>query len=166
VPKLALVGRPGWLINDLLAQLHADPVTKGHLVLSRDACDEELIWLYRHCLFTVYPSFYEGWGLPVAESLSFGKYCLASQAASMPEIGGELCDYHDPLDLEGFLRLVERPLFDPAFLSQREQRVRERYRPTTWRDCAARVLELLGKHFLAPAAPREEEAPRPLRLAA
>ena len=40
--------------------------------------DSELAWLYRNCLFTVYPSFVEGWGLPVGESAWFGKYCIAS----------------------------------------------------------------------------------------
>ena len=52
--------------------------------------DRELAWLYGRAAFTVFPSLAEGWGLPIGESLWFGKPCVASDATSMPEVGGPL----------------------------------------------------------------------------
>jgi glycosyltransferase involved in cell wall biosynthesis len=85
--------------------------------------DSELAWLYRNCLFTVYPSYVEGWGLPVGESVWFGKYCVASSASSIPEVCGALIDYVDPHDLDSIRAGILRPLVDSAFLEEREQAI-------------------------------------------
>ena len=61
--------------------------------------DADLKVLYEGCLFTLFPSFYEGWGLPVTESLAFGKPCIASNRSSIPEAGGKLARYIDPNNL-------------------------------------------------------------------
>ena len=66
----------------------------------RDRSDATLYQLYERCLFTVFPSFYEGWGLPVGESLWFGKNCIASNASSIPEVGKEFVTYFDPQSLD------------------------------------------------------------------
>jgi glycosyltransferase involved in cell wall biosynthesis len=152
VPRLALVGRPGWLTGDLLTQMRSDPLTRDHILLLHDVRDAELAWLYRHCLFTLYPSLYEGWGLPVAESLAAGKYCIASNSSSIPEIAGSLIDYHDPHDSAGCLSLVERALFDGTFLRKREEQIRAGYRITSWRACAAQVLDRIRRHTGLPPA--------------
>ncbi len=145
-PRLVLAGRPGWLSRDLLAQVQADPLVRGTIVVLSEATDAELAWLYRNCLFTMYPSHYEGWGLPVAESLARGRYCIASGTSSLPEIGGDLVDYHDPLDVPGCCALVERAL-DPAYRAASEERIRSRYHPTTWKACAGRFLGSLQHRF-------------------
>ncbi len=64
-----------------------------------DIKDEELSLLYEKSYFTVYPSWYEGWGLPVAESLAHGKFCLAANGTSLREAGGEFAEYLDPYDI-------------------------------------------------------------------
>lgn len=83
--------------------------------------DSELAWLYSNCLFTVYPSFVEGWGLPVGESAWFGKYCIASNASSIPEVCGSLVEYVDPADTDSLKKGIVRLLRDAALLQQREQ---------------------------------------------
>jgi glycosyltransferase involved in cell wall biosynthesis len=143
IPTLVLAGQPGWLTGELLQQLAADPLVRGRVLLLPDAADAELRWLYRHGLFTLYPSHYEGWGLPVAEGLAYGKLCICSQASSLPEIAGDLLCYHDPLDLPGCLELVERALFEPGFRQQREERIRRSFRVTSWRACAEQALGYL-----------------------
>jgi glycosyltransferase involved in cell wall biosynthesis len=147
VPPLVLAGRPNWGTAELLGQIAADPVVRGRLILLATPTDAELLWLYRHCLFTLFPSYYEGWGLPVAESLAHGKYCICSRAASLPEIAGELIDYHDPFDLVGCQQLVERALFEPGFLPTRQGRVRDGFRTTTWEQCGEQVRNALERQL-------------------
>lgn len=143
LPPLVLAGRPGWNTGDLLDQLRRDPLAHGRILLLEDIGDRELLWLYRQCRFTLYPSHYEGWGLPVAESLAHGKLCICSDSSSLPEIAPDLCEHHDALDLPAAARLVRRALLEPDFLQRRETRIRLEFRTTPWRDCAARILGLL-----------------------
>ncbi|MFO0925940.1 MAG: glycosyltransferase family 1 protein [Gemmataceae bacterium] len=156
VPTLVLVGGPGWRAEQILADLAADATLSRHVAYLPRTDDRQLRWLYRNCLFTLFPSHYEGWGLPVAESLRHGKYCVCSAATSLPEVGGELVDYHDPLDGVGCLRLVERALFEPGFLAGREERIRTQYRCTGWKETAAAAFAAVDRHFgLLPSAARE-----------
>jgi glycosyltransferase involved in cell wall biosynthesis len=122
------------------------------------ANDRQLRWLYRRCLFTLYPSHYEGWGLPVAEGMALGKFCICSGAASLPEVGGALAEYHDPLDGPGCLRLVEKALLEPGWLASREERVRREYRTTSWRDCASQSFDILVSHLGLPRPVLREAA--------
>jgi glycosyltransferase involved in cell wall biosynthesis len=122
-------------------------VVRGRLILLATPTDAELLWLYQHCLFTLFPSAYEGWGLPVAEALAHGKYCICSRAASLPEIADDLIDYHDPFDLVGCQALVERALFEPGFLSSRQERVRAGFRVTTWEQCAEQMRSALERRL-------------------
>jgi glycosyltransferase involved in cell wall biosynthesis len=143
LPALLLAGRPGWNTGDLLDQLRRDPLVRGRILLLEDIGDRELLWLYRHCRFTLYPSHYEGWGLPVAESLAHGKVCICSDISSLPEIAPGLVEHHDPLDLPECARLVRRALLEPDFLRRREAHIRAGFRPTPWRECAAHLLALV-----------------------
>jgi hypothetical protein len=147
VPTLVMAGAPGWRADQTLRDLRSDSTLSRHVRHLPRATDRQLRWLYRRCLFTVYPSHYEGWGLPVAEGLALGKYCVSSNAASLPEVGGSLVDYHDPLDGVTALALVEKALLEPGWLASREDRVRREYRATAWRDCARQTFEILDRHF-------------------
>src|ERR1044071_485576 len=86
----------------------------------------------RACLFTVFPSLSEGWGLPIVESLAHGKFCVASNHTSIPEAGGKLIDYFDPMDEDDALAKIERPLIEPGYLAAREAQLRAEYRARTW----------------------------------
>ncbi|MCU0706133.1 MAG: glycosyltransferase family 4 protein [Fimbriiglobus sp.] len=164
VPKLVFVGSVGWMTGDLLAQIQHDPVTRDHLVVLSGTSDAELAWLYTNCTLALYPSLYEGWGLPVAEALAFGKMCIASDASAIPEIGGDLVDYHDPHDLPGFLRLVERAIFDPEYRAERERQIAERFRRTHWDDTAAQIVDAVEAHF-GPTDTATTTRPLPLGVA-
>jgi glycosyltransferase involved in cell wall biosynthesis len=150
VPTLVFAGQIGWLVDDLLADLAASRYLGGKIVLMPGLSEAELRQAYRSCLFTVFPSLCEGWGLPVAESLVQGKFCVASSATSIPEVGGDLIDYFDPTDDDDALAKIERVVLDPAYLAAREARLRGEYRPRTWADC---VSALVGKLEQPPDAP-------------
>jgi glycosyltransferase involved in cell wall biosynthesis len=150
VPALVFVGQIGWLVDDLLAELKDSDYLGGKIMLMAKLSDAELRQAYRASLFTVFPSLCEGWGLPIAESLMHGKFCVASNRTSIPEVGGDLIDYFDPSDEADALAKIERLLLDPDYLSAREARLRAEYRPRSWADC---VHALIGK--LDPTVPAE-----------
>jgi len=140
LPQLVIVGREGYRAGDIFHILQEDPELAGRVTVLSDLDDDGLAWLYRNCRFTVYPSMYEGWGLPIAESLAWGKPVIASQTSSMPEIAGDLVDYIDPFSVEECLAAIAR-LNDDSELQAALARV-ARYRPTTW-DETTRTLETL-----------------------
>ncbi len=161
VPPLVLAGRMGWATKDVRQLIQADPMARDRILVLFDATDEELSWLYAHCLFTLYPSHYEGWGLPVAEGLAHGKHCVCSNATSLPEVGGAWVDYHDPLDGTRCVELVGRVLFEPGYREGREARIRAEFRGATWGDCAAGIVPLMEERLgvrLTGAAPAASEA--------
>lgn len=146
-PLLVLVGRPGWLVRDLLSQIANDPLVRDRIKILNGLSDRVLARLYRECLFTVYPSFYEGWGLPVSESLAFGKPCITSSSSSLPEAGGEFCEYHEPMDFARCYELVCRSILDAEFRRQWETRIRQHYQPWSWQQSQEQLLSHLVAHF-------------------
>ena len=145
VPALVFVGQIGWSFDDLLADLEASEHLNGKIIPLRGLSDAELQQAYRGCLFTVFPSLCEGWGLPIAESLAHGKFCVASNRTSIPEVGGSLVDYFDPSNEEDALAKIERPLIDPGYLAAREAQVRAEYRRRTWADCVHALIGALER---------------------
>ena len=72
-------------------------ISAARIVVVHDVTDVELDLLYRKCMLTMFPSFVEGWGLPVGESLAHGKICLCSAAGGIPEVGRRVRGLYRPL---------------------------------------------------------------------
>lgn len=140
LPKLVFVGMPGWGVNDFLADLRFDGRVKDLVKVLTNVSDADLNWLYKNTLFSVFPSLYEGWGLAVAESLSAGKFCLASNVASIPEVGGDLIEYLDPWDVQRWAERLEWYFNNPDALAMAEQRIRKEYDAPTWEGTANTVF--------------------------
>lgn len=140
LPLLVFVGMPGWGVNDLMADLRLDPRILPYIRILNHVTDADLVHLYRNAYFTVYPSLYEGWGLPVAESLAYGKFCLASNSASIPEVGGNLIEYLDPWDVPKWAERLLWYIEHPTELADAEQRIRTQFKPASWAECAASIL--------------------------
>jgi glycosyltransferase involved in cell wall biosynthesis len=145
VPLLVLVGVIGWLVDDLVYQIRHDPLVAGRIVILERSSDAELAWLYRNCRFTLYPSFYEGFGLPVAESLAHGKACLAASTSGMLEAGSGFALHLDPLDLPAWQREIESLLDEPSRLAAIEQKIRDDYRAPDWAQSGAALVAALDE---------------------
>jgi hypothetical protein len=97
VPKLVFAGRVGWLVADLMQQIANTRNLDGHLVLVTRAFGRGTRGaLPRLPLHPVPLRFTKGWGLPITESLGFGKPCLAAQPHLHAGAGGPLARYADP----------------------------------------------------------------------
>ncbi|MGB6120067.1 MAG: glycosyltransferase family 1 protein [Mesorhizobium sp.] len=147
VPDLLLVGRFGWKTQGFVQFLKETNHLDGKIVIRSNLSDSELHQAYDGCLFTVFPSLAEGWGLPVDESLAHGKACVASRATSIPEVGGKAADYFDPADENAAIVALEAMLFEPGYRQAREDWIRTNYRPRDWADAAGRIMAALDGAF-------------------
>jgi glycosyltransferase involved in cell wall biosynthesis len=143
VPQLVFLGRVGWMVKDLMQQIRNSDYLGGKLTIIENADDPMLAALNRGARFTLFPSFYEGWGLPVSESLAFGKVCLASNSTSIPEAGGAFCLYHDPESVSEAFELYKRAIEEPDLITNMEMRIREEYQPVSWSVSARDMLNAL-----------------------
>ena len=89
--------------------------------------------LYRGAKLFVFSSWYEGYGLPVAEALQRGVPVLASSATSIPEVGGSCAEYFEPWNSAQLLGLLVNAETDPNFLQLLRRRAGE-FQPTSWQD--------------------------------
>jgi glycosyltransferase involved in cell wall biosynthesis len=96
--KLVLAGGAGWLMEDFSREINEMGVA-DHVILTGYVSDEELAWLYRNCYANLYPSLFEGFGLPVLEGMQFGAATLASSTSSIPEVGGDAAILLPPDDV-------------------------------------------------------------------
>jgi glycosyltransferase involved in cell wall biosynthesis len=144
VPTLVFAGRVGWLVSDLMQQLHNADFLDGKIMLVEDPSDDELKQLYAGCQFTLFPSLYEGWGLPVTESLSFGKPCIISRATSLPEAGGHLARYFDPENGGEAYAVIRHAIETPEETEAWAEQVRREFRTVTWDESARGILRALG----------------------
>jgi len=144
LPTIVLVGKHGWHSNDIASIFHRDKSLKGKIIWLEDADDRALRWLYKNCLFTIYPSVYEGWGLPVAESIAYGKFALASDASSIPEIAGESIEYFSPYSADEFITKVNKYYTDRQQLQAREIALRSITQPS-WKAMSREVSGILLK---------------------
>ncbi|HTE57626.1 MAG TPA: glycosyltransferase family 1 protein [Verrucomicrobiae bacterium] len=143
LPKLVVVGGKGWYTGDVMYQFTHDPAFRD-MVYIGGRSDQELEWLYQNCLLTVYPSVYEGWGLPIAESLAHGKLCLASDTSSMTEIAGDLIEYFSPYDTVGCLELLQKYMDKPT-LAKKEAQIQKTYQPVAWDHTFTQVKKFVDK---------------------
>jgi glycosyltransferase involved in cell wall biosynthesis len=130
--KLVFVGRRGWLVDDLLADLSADPCVGDSLLVLSGITDAALAALYRGAAFCVYPSLYEGYGLPIVEGFRYGKAVLSSSGGALPETVGDLSPCLDPQDEQAWYETLKCWIIEPAARAGYEGAIRERFRHPTW----------------------------------
>jgi len=108
---LVIVGKRGWLYGDFFAALEQSPV-RDAVIFPGYVPDADLPAVYAGAQALVFPSLYEGFGLPVLEAMACGTPVVASRVSSIPEVGGEAALYFDPADVEGMVETIRRLLRD------------------------------------------------------
>lgn len=142
VPDLVCIGRLGWNAGEFLREYVFSNGLDGKVsVVSSGVGDDELARFYAHAEFTVYPSDYEGWGLPVSESLAFGKVPVVAENSSLPEAGGDLAVYFTTGDLESFVHAIETHALNRGRRAEIEARIANASSDALpWKDVAT-VIE-------------------------
>lgn len=131
-PNLVLVGKWGWEIDEFRRYVEEKGYVGDWLFIFNGISDNDMEYLYKHSMFSVYPSFAEGFGLPIGESLVYGKPCIASNTTSMPEVGGDFVRYIDPFDWEASYPVIRQVVADRDDLRAWQERVEREFKPKTW----------------------------------
>jgi glycosyltransferase involved in cell wall biosynthesis len=141
LPDLVCVGRWGWNVRELIDEwnLNLEVKTKIHF-LTENVTDSDLAYLYKNCLFTVYPSRMEGWGLPVTESLDFGKVVVTTNISSLPEAGEGLALLFESGNHKELASICENLIFDAAYRTQVERELAANRNPKTWETFAGSLV--------------------------
>ena len=137
LPVSVIVGRRGWKTEQIYDFMTDDPEVKDKFVFLHDASDENLTWLYEHAKLSVQPSFCEGWGIPIAESVAHGTPCISSDKTSMIEVAEGYVRHFDPASSDECLALIQEMLTPE---SQKKWRAKcAEYKQTTWDESYAQV---------------------------
>ncbi|HET9782755.1 MAG TPA: glycosyltransferase family 1 protein [Candidatus Dormibacteraeota bacterium] len=139
VPQLVIAGRPGWAYGDTLQRIQAEPGVKyvGHVD------DATLEALYRSASLLVFPSLYEGFGLPLLEAMAHGLPAVIGTAGALPELAGESALAVDATNPNAIAGALERLLADESLRAGLGEEGRRRARSYTWETAAERTLEVL-----------------------
>lgn len=114
---------------------------RDELILSGYVPDRELAALYRSCDLFIFPSLYEGAGLPILEAMSCDAPVAASNTSSMPELLGDLEATFDPADPADMARVIRDTLETPGRLNALRERSRDRIQLYTWKRVAEKTVE-------------------------
>lgn len=151
VPDLVCVGKPGWLAEAALRLQARSPILRDKVHLLHDVPDTVLAALYRGCLFTLYNSFYEGWGLPVTESLAHGKVPLVPEHSGLRESGAVGAVFFAPNSEPDLVAQLWWLISDAAHRAALEARIAADLRLRGWAEIAAQVVEEAGRAAPLPA---------------
>lgn len=156
--KLVFAGRTAGMTDDLLAQIRADRAVTGQIQILHEVDDDLLGVLYKAAAFCVFPSKYEGYGLPVCEAFSHGKAMLTSTGGALPELAEGLSPCLDPDDEEAWYCAIREWIERPDAKVAYEQAIKSRFRHPSWSEAATRFFALC-KSQSAPAHGSEAAAP-------
>ena len=146
---LVLAGGKGWLMEDFqkhLSELGID----AQIVMTGYVSDDELIWLYRNCYANLYPSLFEGFGLPVLEGMQFGAPTLTSNSTSIPEVAGDAAILLAPEDTESWVQAMLRLASNRFERDQLSAAALEQAVRFDWKHSAAALLQLYEEALVSP----------------
>ena len=146
--NLVFAGKRGWGVDKLLCRIDNHPKKDNGLFLLEGENDATIDFLYKNAWVVAFPTFDEGFGLPLVEALLNGCVCVVSDIPVMREVGGNFCDYVDPNSSELLANLFLNYLEKPEIYEDCKRRSSE-FKPFLWDDVAKRIksdLLCLQKH--------------------
>lgn len=144
LPRLVLVGKCAWLYNETLHSIDELELQKS-VTLTGYVPEADLPGLYSGALCFVYPSYFEGFGLPPLEAMKCGAAVIVGNKTSLPEVVGDAAVMVDPFDVEAIGAAIERVITDSPFRASLQAKGLERAKLFDWRETARKTLAVYEK---------------------
>ena len=154
---LVLAGKRGWLYEDLFAQVHRLGL-EGRVLFPGYVRDEDKAALLSGARVFLFPSLYEGFGLPVLEAQGCGCPVITSTTSSLPEVAGEAALLVDPVDTGAITAAMKRIAADPGLRETLIERGFVNVRRFSWAACAKAVLSAIERCAFGERPPGDELA--------
>jgi glycosyltransferase involved in cell wall biosynthesis len=152
--KLVLAGSKGWGYEEVYAAVERSGVA-DRIILLGYVPDEDLPGLYTGADLFIYPSLYEGFGLPVLEAMACGTPVAVSRTSSLPEVAGDAGIFFDPLNVIEMAEAMSKVLLNSQFCNELQQKGLRRAQQFTWQRTAFQTLsiyrDLINRRSLAPS---------------
>jgi len=152
---LVIVGKDTWF-SDRIVEAAKTSRIADRIVFTGFVNDDELLHLYNACELMVFPSFYEGFGIPILEAMACGRAVACSNTASMPEVANAAALLFDPEKRSEIVRAMRDVLLDVELRVRMERMSLHRASLFTWERTAERTLAIY--HEVAGAQARRPES--------
>ena len=140
--QLVLAGKKGWLYDDLFAQVDAAGL-RERVLFPGYVEDADLAALLSGAIAFVFPSLYEGFGMPVLEAQACGVAVMTGKNSSLPEVAGDAALLVDPLDVDAIAAAMQRLVDDDELRQELTRRGFENVKRFSWEKCARETLAVL-----------------------
>lgn len=138
--KLVIAGAYGWLYEEVL-NLVEELKLKEHVIFTGKINDSELKYLYSNCDLFTYLSFYEGFGLPPLEAMSYGKKCIVSNTSSIPEVVGDAAIKINPYNIEEISRSINK-ILNKNDINLSSDKIKKNIERFSWEKCAKGTIKV------------------------
>jgi len=140
--KLVIVGKRGWHYQEIFEKVKKLQL-ENRVVFLNYVSDEDLPYLYNSAACFIYPSLYEGFGLPVLEAMACGCPVITSNVSSLPEVVGEAGILIDPYNIDEIAEALQKVLTDENLRQELKRKGLEQARKFSWEKTARGILKIL-----------------------
>ncbi len=152
--RLCIAGRIGWKCDALIERIRKHPELNKRLFMFNDLSDRSLEHAYSNATSLVFPSYVEGFGLPLVEAMQRGLPAMGSDIPVFREIGGPFMAYFDLDDPQNLVELIKQIETTGRFPAERTV---SEWRWLGWREASAQLIERVMRHVHKPAASVEKQ---------
>lgn len=139
--KLVITGAKSWLYESIFETVRNLNLQED-IIFTGFVSEKEKFSLYKATSLFVYPSLYEGFGIPILEAMSVGTPVVCSNTSSMPEVGGEAAFYINPLDVNDIANGINTVLSNPFLQDSMIQKGYEQIKKFSWDESAKKLEQI------------------------
>ncbi len=142
--KLVIVGKKGWFYQEIFNKVK-ELKLENEIIFTGYVPDEDLPYLYKAATCFVYPSLYEGFGLPPLEAMACGCPVITSNLSSLPEVVGEAAILVNPYNIDEITAALEKILTDESLRQNLKERGFKQAQKFSWQKTALKILKILNE---------------------
>ena len=129
---LVYIGKIGWNVENILNEINNHKLKNKNLFHLKDVDDKYLKYFYKNAYIVSYLSHYEGYGLPIVESLEYGNITITSNNSSIPEVGGNYVEYIENNSKDQIISIVSKYLNNKDLYNQRKNYIKSNFKALNW----------------------------------
>ncbi|WP_295421170.1 glycosyltransferase family 1 protein [Sulfurovum sp.] len=145
-PKLVIIGQEGWDSRHVIHMLTQSHKLKDHVIYDRSCSDTKLSQYLTHAKALLFPSFYEGYGIPLLEAISIGTPVIASDLPVFRELANNIPEYLNPLDVNAWAEMIIGYSQKDSKRRDAQLRRMKDFKPYVWKEHFLIVDEFIKKY--------------------